>query len=323
MTHRLATRLILQHQAPLLPQSRLYFSSEARESLIGLVSKLRTETQAPIAKCREALLVTNNDYKSALEHVKLYLLDKGKASLLAGKREDLRVSSLFFALRHNRLSISEIASETDFVSNSAQFVKMGHEASSHLLANTTSITSTTGITDEPNCTVGIEALNEMLFPLFTKYSSIFGEKLQLVDHYSKQLSLDDRKLNYAYYMHQSILLPPPPPPPPPPFGEGEGNLKAVQDCGSMFSFVTFADEFDIDASQLPKQIAQHILANNPDSIGQVDGDGSDMNISTKNSLLNQPFLFDESKLVRQLLGNNEIKFFLIKQKGHPVKLVVK
>ena len=36
-------------------------SSIAQQSLIGLVSKLRSETQAPISKCREALLAKNNN----------------------------------------------------------------------------------------------------------------------------------------------------------------------------------------------------------------------------------------------------------------------
>ena len=278
-------------------QLKLNFSSSssiARQSLIGLVSKLRIETQAPISKCREALLATNNNYLLALDHVRNSLLDRGKASLLRVKREELKGSTLFFTLLANKFSISEIASETDFVSNSSQFVEMGQEASLQLLTTTN--------TSSPS----IPSLNESLSHLFGKYSSIFGEKIQLIDHYySNELPIEN-ELNYGYYMHQSLVNQKD--------KETRIDNSIINDCGSMFSFVLFKNEFDKESKELPKQIAKHILANGEEFISKTD--------VTNELLLNQSFLFDEGKKIREIVGNtNEIKLIILKQKGLPIKLI--
>lgn len=285
-------------------QSKRCFSTDA-QPLITLLSKLRTETQAPISECRDALLRANNDYKSALEHVREYLLERGKAAIRNIKKEDLKASTVFFSLLAGRLSISELASETDFVSSSAQFIAMGHEAANVLHdANAVSPHS-----------ADVAALNEILSPLLSKYSSIFGEKLQLLDYYSCQFPFLSQ--TYGYYMHQSLGKT---------CSDAEGR---IQDAGSMFSLVAFENGFGECSSQLPRQIAQHILANNPDSIEQLgaeDGPSTtqeSLNGSGKNLLLNQRFLFDEGKSIREVLENNALRFFLVKQKGLQVKFVAK
>lgn len=81
-------------------------------------------------------------------------------------------------------------------------------------------------------------------------------------------------------------------------------------CGSKISLVSTDC---LISDPLSKRLAQHVLARRPTQIeGQDSGD----------SLLSQKFLFDEEKLVSQLLPQNcNILFFATKEAKFPLQLV--
>lgn len=91
---------------------------------VDLIKKLREETQAGVADCRQALEDTNGDYGKAKKLIRERGLEK------AAKKEGKETSQgIIEAYVHaGRVGVLvELRSETDFVARNEEFVRLAHE----------------------------------------------------------------------------------------------------------------------------------------------------------------------------------------------------
>ncbi|KAI8828326.1 elongation factor TS-domain-containing protein [Chytriomyces cf. hyalinus JEL632] len=96
---------------------RFYSTAPKAESLAQLVARLRKETQAPIAKARQALTENHNDYTKALESL---LASAAKTSLKVASRTTKEgLVAVFSSGSH--AGLVEVNCETDFVQRSDGF----------------------------------------------------------------------------------------------------------------------------------------------------------------------------------------------------------
>lgn len=97
------------------------------------VKRLREETDAPMMECKAALEEAGGDYERAKE----ILREKGKAA--AGKKAGRATSAGVVAFATSpdgkTLAGAVVESETDFVSNNEEFVRMAQEVADYVLAN--------------------------------------------------------------------------------------------------------------------------------------------------------------------------------------------
>lgn len=95
------------------------------QELLAKIKQLRAETGAPIGKCKEALLATNNDLAKAKE----WLRKKG-AELLSKKEAVETGQGIIEGYIHfnGRVgALVELRAETDFVTKHPEFKKLAHE----------------------------------------------------------------------------------------------------------------------------------------------------------------------------------------------------
>lgn len=97
------------------------------------IKKLREETEASVADCREALTDAKGDFKKAREIL------QAKALSRAEKKSDREVKAgyVFSYIHHNGKvgAILSLACETDFVAKTDDFQKLGKELALHLAAS--------------------------------------------------------------------------------------------------------------------------------------------------------------------------------------------
>jgi len=94
------------------------------------LKELREKTGVSFALCKKALEQTNNDIPSAIK----------KLQELAGEKIEekatrtTKAGGIFSYIHHNKkiAALIEIASESDFVSNNADFQKLGLELALHI-----------------------------------------------------------------------------------------------------------------------------------------------------------------------------------------------
>lgn len=89
------------------------------------LKKLRNQTQASIADCRESLEATNGDYKKALEWLRKYGLEKAAKKVNRTTYQGLVESYIH---QNGRIgALVEILCETDFVARTTEFKNLAHE----------------------------------------------------------------------------------------------------------------------------------------------------------------------------------------------------
>ena len=96
------------------------------------IKRLRSETDAAVSDCRQALEDTNGDFKKAIEYL------RKKAVQKADKKAEREVKSgyIFSYIHHTgRVGvIVSLACETDFVAKNDEFQKLGKELALHICA---------------------------------------------------------------------------------------------------------------------------------------------------------------------------------------------
>lgn len=95
------------------------------KELLEKIKKLRTETGAPISKCKEALLASNGD----LDKAKEWLRKKGAELLDRKESVETRQGIIEGYIHFNGRvgALVELRAETDFVTQSEDFKKLAHE----------------------------------------------------------------------------------------------------------------------------------------------------------------------------------------------------
>lgn len=97
------------------------------------IKKLREETEASVADCREALTESLGDFEKALKILRTKALSR------AEKKSDREVKAgfVFSYIHHNGKvgALVSLACETDFVAKTDDFQKLGKELALHLAAS--------------------------------------------------------------------------------------------------------------------------------------------------------------------------------------------
>lgn len=136
------------------------------------IKKLRAETGAGVADCREALLETGG-YEAARE----WLRKKGMERAAKKAEREVKAGAVFSYVHHNQAmgSLVTVASETDFVAKNSEFQKLGHELAMQATAS--------GAGSVQNLLEGqyIRDPSRKVAELVKELSGKLGENIQVVD----------------------------------------------------------------------------------------------------------------------------------------------
>ena len=259
------------------------------DSLMDLIKTLRARTGAGIMDCKAALLATDNDLDKAAD----WLREKGLAK--AAKKAD-RIAAEGLALvitcpKCGKTVVLEVNCETDFVSRGEQFHEFVNEIGQILLKN------------EPKTLDEAKALTQ---ELFADATIKMGEKFDL---------------------RRYVIVP-----------KDENVIGSYIHMGGKIAVVVVLDKAD---DEFAKQVAMHIAANNPQYVSmndvpedvkahelevQKEAAKNDEKLANKPAnvlekilegkvtkyfadmtLECQPFLYDDSKTVGQILKEKGFK----------------
>lgn len=132
------------------------------------LKKLREETKAGVADCREALSEAEGDMKKATE----ILRKKGLERAEKKSEREVKAGLVFSYIHHTGRvgSIVSLACETDFVAKTDDFQKLGKELAMHLAA--------TGSLDTPY----IRDTSKSIADLIKETIGKLGENIQVVEY---------------------------------------------------------------------------------------------------------------------------------------------
>lgn len=97
------------------------------------IKKLREETEASVADCREALEEANGNLEKARDIIRQKALARAEKKT----EREVKAGSVFSYIHHNGRvgAIVALACETDFVAKTDDFQKLGKELALHLAAS--------------------------------------------------------------------------------------------------------------------------------------------------------------------------------------------
>ncbi|MCV2506346.1 MAG: translation elongation factor Ts [Candidatus Lightella neohaematopini] len=102
---------------------------------VNLIKKLRNITGAGISICKEALIKSNGNIEQAIDIIRLL----GKSILAKKSINDTKFGAIFIQVdKTKKIGVMlELCSETDFVSNNINFIKLGNKITDIMLDNNT------------------------------------------------------------------------------------------------------------------------------------------------------------------------------------------
>ncbi len=274
--------------------------------IVNLIKDLRTKTGAGFLDCKNALKETNNDIKEAIE----YLRKKGLAKASKKTSREANEGAVGIYSNKEKVVIIKVNSETDFAAKSDVFLNFLDE-----LGNIALEKNITNINKEEF--LSLKYNESTISDLFNSMIAQIGENLILND----LLILDNLKVNHNFYIHNSY----------------KNNI------GKIISLIQYqSDENNEEIKKLSKNLCMHIAAMRPDSIDVEDLDieivnnekkiqkelilssGKPSNIADKIlegkmnkfysevTLMNQNYILDQEKNIKQILSDFKKYNFIIK-----------
>ncbi len=262
-------------------------------SIIDLIKQLRDRTGAGIMDCKKALLENNNDVEASVT----WLREKGIAK--QAKKASSRIAAegvAWVMTEGNKAAIIEVNSETDFVANSDPFRALVKEINEIVLAKEPKTL------DEAKACANADG--KTINDLFVDAGVKLGEKLDF-RRFEIVTKADDEV--FGPYIHMNgkiatlVVLK---------GGNSEvANGVALNVCSNNPSYV---NETDIPAEVIEKETAvQKEAAQNDPSFAKKPAAIQDKIIAGKvnkilfeSVLVDEPFIFDDSKTVGQYLKEN-------------------
>ena len=262
-------------------------------SIIDLIKQLRDRTGAGIMDCKKALLENNNDVEASVT----WLREKGIAK--QAKKASSRIAAegvAWVMTEGNKAAIIEVNSETDFVANSDPFRALVKEINEIVLAN-----APKSLEEAKECK---NADGKSINDLFVDAGVKLGEKLDF-RRFEIVTKADDEV--FGPYIHMNgkiatlIVLK---------GGNSEvANGVALNVCSNNPSYI---NETDIPAEIIEKETTvQKEAAQNDPSFAKKPAAIQDKIIAGKvnkllfeSVLVDEPFIFDDSKTVGQYLKEN-------------------
>ena len=274
--------------------------------IVNLIKDLRTKTGAGFLDCKNALKETNNDIKEAIE----YLRKKGLAKASKKTSREANEGAVGIYSNKEKVVIIKVNSETDFAAKSDVFLNFLDELGKIALEK-----NITNINKEEF--LSLKYNESTISDLFNSMIAQIGENLILND----LLILDNLKVNHNFYIHNSY----------------KNNI------GKIISLIQYqSDENNEEIKKLSKNLCMHIAAMRPDSIDVEDLDieivnnekkiqkelilssGKPSNIADKIlegkmnkfysevTLMNQNYILDQEKNIKQILSDFKKYNFIIK-----------
>ena len=252
----------------------------------GDVNKLRQQTGAGMMDCKKALTEANGDFEAAID-----ILRK-KGQKIAANRQDREAKEGYV---YGKVTadgktgvVVAVCCETDFVAKNADFIKYGESILELAVAN-----KPASADDLKNLKLGNQTVGESLIEQMGK----IGEKIDVVDY---QLVNSDKVIVYNHPGNKLASM------------IGFNSAPAgIDDAGRDVAMQTAAmapvaiDKDDVDAKTLEREIEigkdQARQEGKPENMIEKIALGILNKFYNEYTLLNQVFIKDEKKTVRQYL----------------------
>ena len=252
----------------------------------GDVNKLRQQTGAGMMDCKKALTEANGDFEAAID-----ILRK-KGQKIAANRQDREAKDGYV---YGKVTadgktgvVVAVCCETDFVAKNADFIKYGESILELAVAN-----KPASADDLKNLKLGNQTVGESLIEQMGK----IGEKIDVVDY---QLVNSDKVIVYNHPGNKLASM------------IGFNSAPAgIDDAGRAVAMQTAAmapvaiDKDDVDAKTLEREIEigkdQARQEGKPENMIEKIALGKLKKFYNEYTLLNQVFIKDEKKTVRQYL----------------------
>jgi elongation factor Ts len=249
------------------------------------VNKLRQQTGAGMMDCKKALMEANGDFEAAID----YLRKKGQK--VAANRSDKEAKEGYVYARTTadgkRAAIIMLNCETDFVAKNDDFIKFGES-----ILNAALEKNPKTVEDLKAQTVGDKTITDLLFDQIGK----IGEKIEL----SKYESLEGAKV--VVYNHPGNKLSTMVAFSAPSVDEQAGKDVAMQ-VAAMAPVAVDKDDVDKTMLEREMEIGREQARNEgkPEAMIEKIAQGKLNKFYNESTLLNQTFIKDEKKTIRQLL----------------------
>ncbi len=253
------------------------------------VNKLRQQTGAGMMDCKKALMEANGDFEAAID----YLRKKGQK--VAANRSDKEAKEGYVYARTTadgkRGAIIMINCETDFVAKNDDFIKLGES-----ILNVALEKNPKSVDDLKAQVLDGKTITDLLFDQIGK----IGEKIEL----SKYESLEAAKV--VVYNHPGNRL----------STVVAFNAVSVSDeTGKDVAMQVAAmapvavDKDDVDKTMLERELEigreQARNEGKPEAMIEKIAQGKLNKFYNESTLLNQTFIKDEKKTIRQLLKDTD------------------
>jgi len=249
------------------------------------VNKLRQQTGAGMMDCKKALMEANGDFEAAID-----ILRK-KGQKIAANRQDREAKEGYVygkVTADGKLGvIIAVCCETDFVAKNADFIKYGESILDAALKN-----NPAGIDELKALKLGDRTIGETLIDQMGK----IGEKIDVVDY---QHATAEKVIVYNHPGNKLTSMVG--------FSEASGIDEAGRDVAMQVAAMApvAIDKDDVDQKMIEREIEigkdQARQEGKPENMIEKIAMGKLNKFYNEYTLLNQVFIKDEKKTIRQLL----------------------
>ena len=256
-----------------------------------LVKELRERTGISMMDCKTALMESDGDIEKAIEVLR-------KKSVLKAEKKSGRATNegaIVIGSSDDVSFIIEVDTETDFAAKDASFQKFLNDLTIFCKEQTPS---------------DLDDLNEKYKAQLLEIIQKIGENIKI--SYFEKLAIEDCVL--ASYKHSDNRLAAI-------VKMDSGDESLVRDIAMQVAannpMAIYPDDIDKNILDKEKEIALATLAdeNKPDDIKEKIIIGKLNKFKMENALVEQPFIKDPDKKIKELLGNSKILSFLRKKVG--------
>lgn len=256
-----------------------------------LVKELRERTGISMMDCKTALIESDGDIEKAIEVLR-------KKSVLKAEKKSGRATNegaIVIGSSDDVSFIIEVDTETDFAAKDASFQKFLNDLTIFCKEQTPS---------------DLDDLNEKYNAQLLEIIQKIGENIKI--SYFEKLAIEDCVL--ASYKHSDNRLAAI-------VKMDSGDESLVRDIAMQVAannpMAIYPDDIDKNILDKEKEIALATLAdeNKPDDIKEKIIIGKLNKFKMENALVEQPFIKDPDKKIKNLLGNSKILSFLRKKVG--------
>ena len=256
-----------------------------------LVKELRERTGISMMDCKTALIESDGDIEKAIEVLR-------KKSVLKAEKKSGRATNegaIVIGSSDDVSFIIEVDTETDFAAKDASFQNFLNDLTTFCKEQTPS---------------DLDDLNEKYNAQLLEIIQKIGENIKI--SYFEKLAIEDCVL--ASYKHSDNRLAAI-------VKMDSGDESLVRDIAMQVAannpMAIYPDDIDKNILDKEKEIALATLAdeNKPDDIKEKIIIGKLNKFKMENALVEQPFIKDPDKKIKNLLGNSKILSFLRKKVG--------